>query len=380
MPEHAPEPQSPAAELRAFLERELPAYRAAWGDDSSFAARLAWQQVLHGGGWAAPSWPVEHGGRGLAVLDRVACDAELARAEAPQCAGVLGLQNVGPALMMFGTPEQQKSLPRILSGEEVWAQGFSEPGAGSDLAGLSTRADLRGDTFILNGQKVWTSNGMEATHALVLVRADRDAPKHHGISALLVDLTTPGIERRPLRQLTGDHGFAEMFFTDVEVPVTALLGELNDGWNVTTRTLGYERTGVINLASALERDVRKIVDSYEVSDPVLRDQLVQRWMEARTVGLMGTRALAALGDGARPGAEQSIIKFGWSRTTSRLGETLVDVVGAQALLDDNPAVQRLLGSRASTIAGGTTEVLANLLAERVLGLPREPKMTQEGQR
>ena len=362
-----------SGELRAFLEREMPAYREKFGNDNSFAARLAWQKILHRGGWAAPSWPVEHGGRGLDVLDRVACDAELADVGAPMCAGALGLQNVGPALMMFGTPEQQKSLPKILSGEEVWAQGFSEPGAGSDLAGLTTRADLRGDVFVVNGQKIWTSNGMEASHALVLVRTDRDAPKHKGISALLVDLTSPGIERRPLAQLTGEEGFAEVFFTDVQVPAANLLGPLHEGWNVTTSTLGYERTGVINLATQLERDARTAIETAETDDPLLRDQLVQRWIEARVIGLMGSRALADIGQGKQPGAEQSIIKLGWSQTSARLAETLLECVGPRGVLGSQPAVHRFLHSRATTIAGGTTEVLVNLLAERALGLPREPR-------
>lgn len=359
-----------ALELRAYLGKTLPAYRARWGDDGSFDALLAWQRLLHEGGWAAPSWPVEFGGRGLGVVDRVQCDQELASADAPLAAGVLGLQNVGPALMMFGSPVQQESLPRILSGDEIWAQGFSEPEAGSDLAALRTRADQVDGGFLVNGQKVWTSVGMEATHALVLVRTDRDAPKHRGISALLVDLSSPGIERRPLRQITGEEGFAEIFFTDVLVPASGLLGPLNDGWTVTTRTLGYERTGVINNAARLEREVRQVVAEADVGDPLLRDELVRRWMEARLVGLMGARALAALDEGQRPGAEQSIIKFGWSMTTSKLGETLLEVAGAQALLADTPAVRRFLRSRSATIAAGTTEVLKNLLAERVLGLPR----------
>jgi len=362
----------PARELREVLRRLLPLHREEWGDDESFASRLAWQRALAGEGWAAPAWPTAHGGRGLEAFDRVQCDREIAEVGALPLAGVLGLQNVGPALMMFGNEEQQRSLPRILNGDEIWVQGFSEPGAGSDLAGLRTRADLRGDTFVINGQKVWTTDGMEATHMLLLARTDPDAPKHKGISAIVVELDSPGIERRPLRQITGDYGFAEFFFTDVEVPRSRLLGPLHGGWNVTMKTLGYERTGVINLAARLEREVRLLASSVTVNDPVLRDQLTQRWIEARLTGLMGTRALARLRNGETPGAEQSIIKFSWSLATSRLSDTVFDASGHCALLSSSAAARRFVESRRSTIAAGTTEIMRNLLAERVLQLPREP--------
>ena len=363
-------PDSPAQELRAYLEEVVPGYRAQWGAGSSFEAALAWQRLLAEGGWAAPSWPVEAGGRGLGVVDRVACDAELARVDAPMAAGVLGLQNVGPALILFGTDEQKASLPRILSGEEIWCQGFSEPGAGSDLAALSTRAVIDGDDFVVNGQKTWTSAGMHATHMMLLARTDPAAAKHRGISVLLVPMDTPGIDRRPLRQLTGEAEFAEVFFTDVRVPRSALLGPLHDGWRVTMTTLGYERSGVISMAARLQREVEQLVTGLRVEDPLLRDEVVRRWIDARLTGLLGARALAGMGEGGRPGAEQSVIKFAWSRATADLGETLLRLQGSDGLLGGDPAVFRFLSSRASTIAAGTTEVMKNLLAERVLGLPK----------
>ncbi|HKG52521.1 MAG TPA: acyl-CoA dehydrogenase family protein [Actinomycetales bacterium] len=360
----------PAAELREFLDRTMPGYRSTWGAQHSFEAALAWQRLMAAEGWAAPSWPVEAGGRGLEVLDRVACDMELARVDAPMMAGVLGLQNVGPALFLFGTDEQKKSLPRILSGKEIWCQGFSEPGAGSDLASLSTRAVLEDDEFVVNGQKIWTSQGMNGTHVMLLVRTDPEAPKHKGISVLLVPLDSPGVDRRPLRQITGESEFAEVFFTDVRVPRSALLGPLNDGWRVTMATLGYERTGVISMAAKLQREVEVLVTGLQVEDPLLRDELVRRWSDARLTGLLGARALAKLGDGGRPGPEQSVIKFAWSQATSELGETLLRVQGAEGLLAGTPAMHRFLSSRSSTIAAGTTEVMRNLLAEQVLGLPK----------
>jgi alkylation response protein AidB-like acyl-CoA dehydrogenase len=360
----------PARELRAYLATIMPTFQAEWPDNQGFDAGLAWQRLLHAGGWAAPSWPVDAGGRGLEVLDRVQCDMELARIDAPLPAGILGLNNVGPALILFGNDAQQRSLPKILSGEEIWAQGFSEPGAGSDLASLRTRAEPTDDGFLVNGQKVWTSQGMQATHMMLLVRTDPGAAKHKGISVLLVPLDLPGIERRPLLQITGESDFAEVFFTDVNVPATALLGPLHDGWRVTIATLGYERSGVISMAARLERDVLRLVAGVAVTDPLQRDQLVRRYIEARLTGLMGARALAALGEGQEPGAAQAVIKLAWSLGMARLGETLLDLAGSNGLLADEPAAVQFLRSRAATIAAGTTEIMKDLLAERVLGLPR----------
>lgn len=360
----------PAAELRAHLDAVVPGFRAEWGSETSFGAALAWQRLLAGGGWAAPFWPEWAGGRGLGVVDRVACDAELARVDAPMPAGILGINNVGPALILFGTEDQRASLPRILTGEEIWCQGFSEPGAGSDLAAVATRAEPTPDGFVVNGQKVWTSQGMQGTHLMLLVRTDPTASRHKGISVLLVPMDTPGVERRPLRQLTGESEFAEVFLTDVRVPHEALLGPLHDGWRVTMATLGYERSGVISLAAALQREVESLVQGLHLDDPLDRDEVVRRWMDARLTGLLGARALAALGEGGNPGAAQSVIKLAWSRSTAELGETLLRIQGSAGLLAGDPAVHRFLRSRAATIAAGTTEVMKNLLAEQVLGLPK----------
>ena len=366
-----------ALELRDYLEKIAPDLHRVWPDKRSFEARLAWQRALHEGGWAAPHWPVADGGRGLGVVDRLECDAELARAGAPDIAGVFGIKNVGPTIAAFGTPEQRASLPRILSTQEIWCQGFSEPEAGSDLAALRTRAVEDGDGFVVNGQKVWISDGTRATHCMLLVRTDPDAPAHQGISVLLVPLDTPGIERRPLRQMTGDYGFAELFLTDVRVPRSALLGPLHEGWRVTMSTLGHERAGVVELAAGLERDVRAAVSGFPdgIADPVLRQELARRYVEARTIGLMGSRVMRALRAGQQPGPEQSVIKLGWSVTTQRLGETLLDAAGPAGLaggrVGDGAEAARFLRGRASTIAAGTTEVMKNILAERVLGLPKK---------
>ena len=326
---------SPAQELSAFLDEALPAFEQQWGDDRGFEARLDWQRRLHAGGWVAPSWPVEIGGRGLGVADRVACDLVLAERKAPTIAGILGVNNVGPTLAAWGTDEQKAHLPKILAGDEIWCQGFSEPEAGSDLAGLRMSAIRDGDEFVVNGQKIWTSQGMQAD-------------------------------------------FAEVFFEDVRVPVTNLLGPENDGWRVTMTTLSHERAGVITMSAILESDVRRLIDDHSRDgdrplSPALRDEVVQRYIEARVLGVMGQNSLALAEAGGRPGPEQSVIKLSWSLLSQRMTETRLAVEGLPAMAGAVPsAANSFLGARASTIAGGTTEVMKNILAERVLGLPKDP--------
>src|SRR5690606_19579713 len=314
------------------------------------------------------------GGRGLGIVDQVACDRVLADFRAPELAGVLGVNNVAPTLMRYGTPDQQRHLRAIQSGDEVWCQGFSEPGAGSDLAALRTRATLDGDEFVINGQKVWTSEGMEATHCLLLARTDPDARPHRGISALLVPLDLPGITRRPIIQMTGEGGFAELFFDDVRVPRSALLGDLNDGWNVTMTTLGFERAGVIMMAGRLEREVHDIVTELAGRDldPGLRDALADRLAETRLLSLLGRRALGRIAAGGAPGAEHSVIKLAWSLAAQAVGGTRLDALGADGLRTSLAAETQFayLRAPATTIAGGTTEIMRNILAERVLGMPR----------
>lgn len=370
------EAATPHLQLRAFLSEALPKHRAEWGDDDSFEARMSWQRRLAGGGWVGLAWPVEHGGRGLRASERVLCDGELAAVGTPMLAGILGVNNVGPTLIAFGTDAQRASLPAILTTDEVWCQGFSEPDAGSDLASLRTTARLDGEEFVINGQKIWTSEGLDATHCQLLARTDPDAPSHRGISVLLVDLDRPGIERRPIRQMNGRSGFAELFFDDVRVPQSALLGPLHDGWRVTMTTLSYERAGVINMAARLERDVVTTVELLSAAAPIDaigRDELARRTIDARLVGLLGRRALAHVDEGGQPGAEQSVIKLAWSLATRRSSETFLDAVGLPAIASEHPdpaVTMSFLRSRSSTIAAGTTEVMKNILGERVLGLPK----------
>jgi len=367
---------SPTDELREFLDAHLPAFRAEWGDEPSFEGRLAWQRILQTGRWVAPTWAVEHGGRGLDVVTSLACSELLTEYGAPATAGIFGVANVGPTIAQWGTDEQKEHLPRILEGSELWCQGFSEPGSGSDLASLQTRAVRDGDDFVIDGQKIWTSDGTRAHFMQLLVRTDPEAPKHKGISSLLVPLDTPGIERRAIKQITGGSGFAEVFFTGARVPASSLLGPVNEGWRVTMTTLGHERSGVVLSASSMQRQVRETVDEHRFDrlgvelDPALRDELMRRYVEGRVVGVLGERSLASIKATGQPGAEQSIIKLEWSLLSQRLAQTRLALAGTAALVGtDAESMEGYLGSRSSTIAGGTTEVMRNILAQRVLGLP-----------
>lgn len=365
-------------ELRAYLDETVPAFRATWGPDPlSWEARCAWQRILAEGKWAAPAWAVENGGRGVGVTDQLAIETLMAEYGMPALPGMLGLKNVGPTIAVWGTSAQKEHLARILSAEEIWCQGFSEPGAGSDLAGLQTKAVEDGDDYVVNGQKIWTSNGMYATHMELLVRTDPDAPKHKGISALCVDMTSPGIEVRPIKQINGHAEFAEVFFTDVRVPKADLLGPANRGWDVTRTTLGNERGGVVIFAARLEQQIRDLIaeraaarEAGVVLDPVENDRFVEHFIQARVIAMLGELMMTRLVAGEAPGAEQSVIKMLWSEELQRLAETRFEYGGLDSVLGD-PLAQEYLSSRSATIAAGTSQVVRNILAERVLGLPRD---------
>jgi alkylation response protein AidB-like acyl-CoA dehydrogenase len=367
---------APHEELRELLTTDiLPAHRARWGTSDEWDAVVDFQRQLGKHGWTAPGWPVEIGGRGLDVSEQVACEAVFHELGAPTRPAVYGVNNVGPTIAAWGTPDQKAHLAAIVSADELWCQGFSEPDAGSDLAGLRTRAELVGDEFVVNGQKIWTSIGLGATHCMLLVRTNPDAPKHKGISALLVPLDTPGITRNPIRQIDGNAEFAELFFDDVRVPASAVLGPIDEGWRVTMTTLGYERAGVLalagDLASEAERIIHGVAGGGELT-ATMRDRGIQLYIRARLLRLTGERALAA--ETAGPGALSTIIKLVWSTLGQHLDEFATDAGGISAVAGEGelPVAQRLLHGRAMGIAGGTTEVLKNLIGERVLGLPKEP--------
>jgi alkylation response protein AidB-like acyl-CoA dehydrogenase len=302
----------------------------------------------------------------------------MARAGAPGPVNAIGVSNIAPAIMGHGTPEQQaRHLRPMLRGDEIWSQGMSEPDAGSDLAGLRCRADRDGDHFVVDGQKTWNSNGHRADWCQLFVRTSDDGAKHDGITAMLVDLRTSGIEARPITTMVGDTGFAELWFHDARIPVSAVLGEVGNGWRVASDTLSHERAGVASLHLMLRAKLDRLVaaahDAGVTDDAVARDALARRAVEVRNLELLAKRVLGAMLAGRAPGPEGSLVKLAWSTTDQALTSTAVDVLGPSAL--DGPWARELLASRSLTIAGGTSEVNRNIIGERVLGLPREPRAT-----
>jgi alkylation response protein AidB-like acyl-CoA dehydrogenase len=384
-----PEEAKFRAELRAWLEANVPAEHKARGDvagrgDESISRE--WSQKLHEAGYSGLTWPKEYGGAGAPYTHQAIFLEESARAETPDHIGVIGLGMAGPTIIAHGTEEQKKAhLSKILSGEEVWCQGFSEPGSGSDLASLRTKGELDGDSFVVNGQKVWSSFAHIADYCILLVRTDPEVPKHQGITYLLVDMHSPGVEVRPLRQITGDPEFNEIFFTDVRVPRDNVVGEVNQGWSVAMTTLLHERgTLGFALTARLEVLVRKLialakhtsVNGHTASeDPLFRDRLVQQWIDLQGLRFTNYRALTGLVKTGVPGPEGSIAKLHWSESNQRLSKLALEMLGPQSQLDaDGPGngfwQYQQLRSRGNTIEAGTSEVLRNIISERVLGLPR----------
>ena len=364
---------APNLELRELLhDVVLPAHRDRWGSSTDWDALVDFQRQLSAHGWTAPAWPVEHGGRGLGVEEQIACEAEFRRAGAPRRVAVYGVNNVGPTILTAGRPDQLRHARAIVNATEFWCQGFSEPDHGSDLAGLQCAAELDGDDLVVNGSKIWTSIGLHATHCMLLVRTDRAAPKHKGISALLVPLELPGVERRAIRQMDGNAEFAELHFDDVRVPATSLLGPLHEGWRVTMATLGHERAGVLGLAGELTDTIQTwLRDASDFDDAMTRDRAMAIWSRARILGWMGERSLAANRAGA-PDVSGSLIKLMWSELARDARRVMTDDLGADALLLGSDEVAALLMSPSLTIAGGTSEVNRNIIGERGLGLPKEP--------
>ena len=383
------------AEVRQWLADNLVGeYAALKGlggpgrEHEAFDERRAWNQHLAAAGLTCLGWPEEHGGRGLTVAHRVAFYEEYALANAPDKVNHLGEELVGPTLIAYGTPEQQQRfLPKILDVTELWSQGYSEPGAGSDLANVSTTAELRGDPqaseatekqhWVVNGQKVWTSLAHWAQWCFVIARSEKGSKRHAGLSYLLVPLDQPGVEIRPIVQLTGDSEFNEVFFDDARTDADLVVGEPGDGWRVAMATLTFER-GVSTLGQQIRyaRELSGIVElarkSGAIDDPVIREKLTRSW-----VGLKSMRSYAmATMDVERPG-QDSVSKLLWANWHRELGEIAMDVQGKAGLLLEGGEFdewQRLfLFSRSDTIYGGSNEIQRNIIAERVLGLPREAR-------
>jgi alkylation response protein AidB-like acyl-CoA dehydrogenase len=381
-------------EIRTFLDQNLPGVfkdqdlngeellaRRRSGQDAD--AWESWRKALAARGWVAPAWPKEYGGAGMSPIDQFILNHEFAEARAPQIGG-LGVMMLGPTLIAHGTEEQkQQHIPRILDGTVNWCQGYSEPGAGSDLASLQTRAVRDGDDFVVNGQKIWTSGAHLADWCFCLVRTDPDAPKHRGITYLLIDMKTPGITVRPLINLAGTHNFNEVFFEDVRVPVNNVVGEVNRGWYVGTTTLDFERSSIGNSVGqrqAVERNMKWMREHKAEVAPKDYDsarlQWADRWIEVQTATQLAYRVVSMQAAGQIPNSEASIAKLFNTELSQRIARTATKMLGMWGQVSDRRAPLRgtvgqgYLASVPATIAGGTSEIQRNIIATRGLGLPR----------
>jgi len=357
--------------------------------DAWVAYGKRWQRRLYEAGWCGIAWPKEYGGRGATLIEQMIFEEEMARARAPMLINLAGLTMAGPILIAHGTEEQKRRYLRpILAAEEIWCQGFSEPQAGSDLAALRTQAVRAGDSFIVRGQKVWTSFARYADWCMLLARTDPAAPKHKGISFFLVNMHSPGVTVRPLKQMNGDDDFNEVFFDDVRVPAENLVGGLNEGWRIAVSTLLYERT-ILTFARQLQSRTA-LVETLRLArewpdpgapvarDAIVRQRLAQSWIESEAMKYTSYRYLTRLLRGEPPGPQSSLEKLFWSEMYQRLLEAAVAMLGPFGQLAKGEVRAPLLGrlqhwmlySRGRTIAAGTSEIQRNTLAERVLGLPR----------
>src|SRR5687767_7258535 len=400
---YPPEAEEYREKVQAFLAEHLPADWKGIGALDKEAARtfaLEWRRTLHENGLLAVSWPKEYGGAGLTPLEQVVIAEEFAKAGVPQGTinDLFSIQMVGNTIVQWGTEEQKRHfLPRILSGEDVWCQGYSEPNAGSDLANLACKAELDGDEWVINGQKIWTSAGHLADWIFVLCRSDATAPKHKGITFLLVPMDQPGVEVRPIRMISGESEFNEVFFTDAKAPKENVIGEPNGGWAVAMTLLGYERgeaaaTLPIQFRTELDRLVELAREHGKTSDPVIRQRLAACYSKVEIMRYLGMRTLTAFLQGGHPGPEASISKVFWSEYHHQSTELAMDILGlhglvptgrapASAFQTDDPGAPNdsaswagvFLNARAGTIYAGTSQIQRNIIGEMVLGLPKEPR-------
>jgi alkylation response protein AidB-like acyl-CoA dehydrogenase len=387
-----PEHEALRRRVRAWLKEHLPARERGarfveYCDPARLPAAKAWQRKLYAAGWVATGWPKEYGGRGADLMEQTIVDEELARARAPGLIGLLGVQMIGPTLIQWGREEQKRRfLPPILTADEIWCQGYSEPDAGSDLASLKTRAELEGDEFVVNGQKVWTSYAQFADWMFCLVRTDAAAPKHRGISYLLIDMKSPGITVRPLVQMTGDAGFNEVFFEDVRVPRHNLVGELHQGWQVANSTLVHERhmlgsttrtqqmfDGLLRLARTRQRNGRSAAD-----DPVVRQHLADLLIRVEATRLEALRQLTDALRERPPGIGASVNKLVSTELNHDLATMALDLLGAYGplaasaprVVDGGVWPFEFMFTLGMIIGGGTSQIQKNIISERGLGLPR----------
>jgi alkylation response protein AidB-like acyl-CoA dehydrogenase len=362
-------------ELRSWLDANHPG-REPEGDDAGFAFRRGWQRKLHDAGWAGVSWPTEYGGRGATLVEQAIYNEEFVRAQAPSAANVLGLAMGGPTVIAHGTDEQKRRyLEPILSAEEIWCQGFSEPGSGSDLASVKTKAVRDGDEWVVTGQKVWTTLAHHAKWCMLVARTDPDAPKHQGLTYFLMDMEQEAVQVRPLRQITGEAEFNELFMEEARISDANIIGGEGNGWAVAITTLMHERaTLAFGLQVSVKLALRQLMEEAKASgaaaDPQVRDRLAQLYIESEVLRLNAYRGLSAIMRNGVPGPEGSLGKWQWAEVNQALTELAMDVRGPRAVLQDDTWTYRFLRARANSIEGGTTEILKNIVAERVLGLPR----------
>ena len=376
-----PEEAAFRAEVRDWIAANLPEdLRGHRGGAQRFEGPelRAWSKKLSEAGYMGLTWPEEYGGRGAPYAHQAIFYEEMAAAEAPPHVGVIGLGMAGPTIMAHGTEEQKaRHLSKILSAEEIWCQGFSEPDAGSDLAAARTEIRPDGDRFVVNGQKVWSSYAHIADFCILVGRSDPDAPRYRNLTYVIVDMHAPGVEVRPLRQITGEAEFNEIFFSDVEVPRENLLGEVGEGWTVAMTTLLHERATLgFALTTQLDVNVRKLVALAKdrgADDPTIRDRIAREWIDLQGLRYTNYRALTALMQTGIPGPEGSGVKLAWSEQNQRLTKLGLELLGPEGQLLDVEGgfwQHQQLRSRGNTIEAGTSEILRNIVAERVLGLPR----------
>ena len=375
--------------LRAWLKANVPEPWSrgtnAPADKKGYLEYLrSWQRKLFDGGWAGIAWPRRYGGRDCSPIEQAIFQEELSLAGAPERLGVIGEGLVGPTIIAVGTEAQKERYLRpMLTGEEIWCQGFSEPNAGSDLASLNTKAVLDADHYVVNGQKIWTSFAHMADQCLLVVRTDSTVAKHKGLTCLLVDMKSPGLTVRPLRMMSGDASFNEMFFTNVRVPAANVLGKVNEGWGVALTALGNERVSIsTGRYMVLRRELDQLLERTRqtrrngkllTDDPLVRQKLAQAHVDLEVFRLNTLRAVTAPFKNGAPGPEGSLLKICWSDTNQRAVHCALEVLGLQAQLwnwDEGRWAFNYLRARGNSIEGGTSEIQRNIVAQRVLGLPR----------
>jgi alkylation response protein AidB-like acyl-CoA dehydrogenase len=363
-------------ELRSWFGANDPGEEPAGDEDVHYQWRRDFQRRLADDGWAAVHWPVEYGGRGATMTESAIFFEELGRAGAPLPANVLGLLLAGPTIMQWGSDEQkERHLSPILTAEEIWCQGFSEPDAGSDLAAVKTRAVRDGDEWVVTGQKVWTSGAQYAKWCMLVARTDPEAAKHKGLTYFLMDMEQEGVQVRPLRQITGENEFNELFIDGARIPDANVLGGEGNGWRVALTTLMNERAGLafflqVRMRQLLDRLFVEAAASGKLDDPVIADRLGELHLRAEVLRLTAYRGLTAIEKYGQPGPEGSLTKWMWSETNQQLTQFAADLLGPVALTAGERWSYELLRARGNSIEGGTTEVLKNIVAERVLGLPK----------